>query len=50
MSNKKLRLKNIKLNELIIIEEYVYMFVRPKTASDSADSNGLILMQIVFSN
>ena len=45
---KPLKLKEVKLNELIVVDGYVYMFVRPNTPLVKADDNGLILIPVVI--
>lgn len=44
---KPLKLKEVKLNELIVVDGYVYMFVRPNTPLVKADDNGLILIPVI---
>lgn len=50
MDNKELKLKEVKLNELIVVDGYVYIFVRPNTPLVKTDDNGLILIPIVVQN
>jgi hypothetical protein len=45
---KPLKLKEVKLNELIVVDGYVYMFVRPYTPLVKTDDNGLILIPVVI--
>jgi hypothetical protein len=45
---KPLKLKEVKLNELIVVDGYVYMFVRPNTPLVKSDDNGLILIPVVI--
>lgn len=47
---KPLKLKEVKLNELIVVDGYVYMFVRPNTPLVKTDDNGLILIPVVVQN
>jgi hypothetical protein len=44
---KPLKLKEVKLNELIVVDGYVYMFARPNTPLIKTDDNGLILIPVV---
>lgn len=43
---KPLKLKEVKLNELIVVDGYVYMFVRPNTPLVKTDDNGLMLITV----
>jgi len=43
---KPLKLKEVKLNELIVVDGYVYMFTKPNTPLVKTDENGLVLMTI----
>jgi len=42
--NNELKLKEVKLNELIVVDGYVYMFVKPNTPLVKTDDNGLALI------
>jgi hypothetical protein len=44
--NKELKLKEVKLNELIVVDGYVYMFTKPNTPLVKTDDNGLILIPV----
>jgi len=44
--SKELELKEVKLNELIVVDGYVYMFTRPNTPLVKTDDNGLMLITI----
>lgn len=46
--SQELKLKEVKLNELIIVDGYVYMFIRPDTPLVKTDDNGLILIPITI--
>jgi hypothetical protein len=43
---KPLKLKEVKLNELIVVDGYVYMFVKPNTPLAKTDDNGLMLITV----
>jgi len=46
--NNELKLKEVKLNELIVVDGYVYMFTKPNTPLVKTDDNGLILISVVI--
>jgi hypothetical protein len=43
---KPLKLKEVKLNELIVVDGYVYMFVKPNIPLSKTDDNGLVLITV----
>ena len=45
-SSNELKLKEVKLNELIVVDGYVYMFTRPNTPLVKTDDNGLVLITV----